>query len=103
MIEWTKLDKFITFIGEDWNWTPPRESDLSIVRSDDPADKHLWLFNIDQDPTEENDVSAENPTIVTELLERLQYHYENMVDPIWPDRDTDYDPADYGGVWEPWG
>ena len=62
------------------------------------------------DPEEKNDVSAtetydDGSLIVDDLLEKLKNYYESskFSPVIWPRIDQDYDPADYQGVWEPWG
>ena len=88
IIKWTLIAKLITY----HRWRPeldPTEGQipwlqkvvkLQVLKSNISAlvhisGKHLWLVNIDNDTTEENDVTGENPAIVTEFWERLQYHY----------------------------
>ena len=43
--------------------------------------------------------------VVDDLLEKLKKYYESskFSPVIWPRIDKNYDPADYQGVWEPWG
>ena len=99
-----------SFKGDDWDWTPPPESGESVITSTDATDKQLWLFNLANDPYETTDVSAtekfDNGTLVVEvLLGRLQGYYmsDKYTTPISTSVDETYDPANYGGVWEPWG
>ena len=102
--------KLFLLEGADWDWTPPPESGESIDPSNEASDKHLWLFNIADDPEEKKDVSAtatydDGSLVVDDLLEKLKKYYESskFSPVIWPRIDENYDPADYQGVWEPWG
>ena len=46
--------------------------------------KSLWLFDIDADPTEQVDVSAQNPEVVGRLKARLgQWRTERMAHPLF--------------------
>ncbi len=84
------------------NSYPPPESNLTAFKAVEPEGKHIWLFNITADPYERNDVAADNPTIVQQMLNRLQEYYLNMTPPYYPDPDVNCDPANRGGVWGPW-
>jgi arylsulfatase A-like enzyme len=43
-----------------------------------------WLFNLDTDPTEQNNVAAQNPDQVQKMLAMLDDHNAVQVDPAWP-------------------
>ena len=43
-----------------------------------------WLFDLANDPTERNDLSAQNPGKVTELRALIARHNEQQVPPAWP-------------------
>jgi len=45
---------------------------------------HVWLFNLEDDPTEQHDLSAERPDKVAELLARLEAHNAEQAAPLWP-------------------
>ena len=47
--------------------------------------KSLWLFDIEKDPMEKNDVSKKNPNVVKQLRAEIQKHREESVPPF-PDR-----------------
>jgi arylsulfatase A-like enzyme len=44
----------------------------------------VWLFHLDADPTEQNDISAQHPQQVAELRALLDAHNAQMVEPMWP-------------------
>ena len=46
--------------------------------------KKTWLFDMNADPTEQNDLSAARPDKVAELSAVLAEHEEQMSLPIWP-------------------
>ncbi|XP_067656524.1 arylsulfatase J-like isoform X2 [Haliotis asinina] len=64
--------------------------------------KNILLFNIPDDPSERHDVSAANPDVVKELLNRLANYQKTAVTPVFPDADPKCDPKLHGGVWTPW-
>jgi len=43
-----------------------------------------WLFNLSQDPTEQNDLSAERPDKLAELQGALAAHNAEQAQPAWP-------------------
>lgn len=43
-----------------------------------------WLFHLDEDPTEQRDLSAQHPERVQALRERLTSHNAQMKPPAWP-------------------
>ena len=110
MIVWKIKCALSSCKGADWDWTPPPETGEDVVSSEDATDKHLWLFNLADDPYETTDVSDtatydDGSSVKDDLLGKLRDYYESSKyqEAFWPSLDETYDPADYGGVWEPWG
>lgn len=65
----------------------------------------VQLFNIDLDPSERMDVSAQNPAIVSQLLARLAYWgSEVQVVPLYWNASVDpnSNPSLRNGTWTPW-
>ena len=81
---------------------PPPESGLVPIYPVTPKNKHLWLFNIREDPYEKFDISDSHPSVVNKMLNRMQEYYKGLVPPLWPDPDVRCDPQKHGGVWGPW-
>jgi arylsulfatase A-like enzyme len=46
--------------------------------------KKTWLFDLNADPTEQNDLSAARPDKVAELTALLAQHEQQMAPPLWP-------------------
>ena len=53
-----------------------------LIKADRP-DKR-WLFNLDKDPTERNNLSKGNPTKVSQLEKLLDLHNSEQAEPLWP-------------------
>ncbi|XP_077982002.1 arylsulfatase B-like [Glandiceps talaboti] len=64
-----------------------------------PRPDVLYLFNLKDDPTERNDLAAEEPGKVAELLERLEYQRSKLVPALNPPPNMAADPAQSDGVW----
>jgi hypothetical protein len=60
------------------------------------------LYNIENDPQEEEDLFEKFPKIVEQMLERLEYYEEGMITSHFPDIDTNADPVLHDGFWIPW-
>ena len=43
-----------------------------------------WLFNLNTDPTEKNNLAATQPEKLAQLKAMLQAHHANMPGPLWP-------------------
>ena len=43
-----------------------------------------WLFNLNDDPTEQNNIAAEQPDLVARLSNMLDDHNREQMDPAWP-------------------
>ncbi|XP_060562376.1 arylsulfatase J-like [Ruditapes philippinarum] len=63
---------------------------------------NLSLYNIDNDPLEEDNVFEQFPNIVEKMLQRLEIYEKGMIPSKFPDIDINADPALHGGVWQPW-
>ena len=61
-----------------------------------------WLFNIEDDPNERKNVADQNPEIVKQLKERIEFYNSTHIEQLNPPLDPKSDPAHYGGVWTPW-
>lgn len=53
-----------------------------LQRTDRP-DK-VWLFNLKEDPTEQNNLAEENPGRVEKMLAMLAEHNAEQMEPAWP-------------------
>ena len=83
------------------------------------TDRLVKLYNIDEDPTERNDVSDDFPKvtsprrffsdgrstyfqIVEALLLKISDYYDQQVLPWSPADDINANPVKHGGVWKAW-
>ena len=64
--------------------------------------KNLWLFDINKDPTEQNDVSTKYPSVVKEMLDKLVAYNATSVPCRYPPDDPAANPEKHGGAWQPW-
>ena len=96
--------KLLTGCPGDPNWYPPPSSDLEVedIPDFEYEDKKVYLFNIANDPEERNELSAQYPEKVGELLERLQQYNSTAVPVRYPPPDPAANPALHGGIWKPW-
>lgn len=67
---------------------------------DNPS--QTWLFNLDEDPNERNDVHEKYPTIVELLTMKIEAYGSTKVEQPRPRFDPASDPKNFGGVWTPW-
>ncbi|XP_070844413.1 arylsulfatase B-like [Chaetodon trifascialis] len=83
-------------------WFPrPGNSSFMSKSSQVPPLKTVMLFDIEKDPEERNEVSAQFPTVVEYLLSRL-YYYQKTAEPVYfPADDPKCDPGP-SGAWGPW-
>uniref|UniRef100_A0A3B3U948 Arylsulfatase B n=1 Tax=Poecilia latipinna TaxID=48699 RepID=A0A3B3U948_9TELE len=63
--------------------------------------KPIMLFDVEKDPEERNEVSAQFPDVVDYLLTRLQEHQKTALPINYPDDDPQCDPGPTG-AWGPW-
>ena len=80
----------------DWIPVDPSKSIPSL----DIKGKNVWLFDIEVDPEEREDLSMEKPDVVEELLERLHYYNSTAVPCSHPAKDPNGSPKD--GYRKPW-
>lgn len=94
--------KLITGNSGNGTWGSSPGQPLAFETPSEKPNKNLWLFNIKQDPEERNDLSAQQPDIVRDLLGHLQKYYDTAVTPSSPQNDRNCNPALHGGIWMPW-
>lgn len=66
-----------------------------------PDDK-VYLFDIEKDPCELNNIAADHPEIVSALKKRLDYYRSVAVPPRNKPRDPRSYPENHNGTWAPW-
>ena len=69
---------------------------------DEPQDKNLWLFNIEQDPEECEDVSERHPHVVQNLMKKLSDYLATSRECVYPEDDPQSSPQNNGGIWGPY-
>jgi len=84
-------------------WIPPPEMEPKpkIPKAKDAKSKNVWLFNLEDDPNETNDLSEEEPEKVAEMLELLEEQSATVVSIPYPKIDKKGNPKK-GQVWGPW-
>ncbi|CAB1445850.1 unnamed protein product, partial [Pleuronectes platessa] len=83
-----------------WFPRPGHNSSEASPSSRDPL-KPVMLFNIDKDPEERAEVSADFPAVVDYLLSRLHQHQKSALPINFPDDDPKCDPGP-DRAWGPW-
>ena len=68
-----------TVLHQSWKLIRAEQSHLP-----QPAPMAKWLFNLAVDPTEQNNLAAQNGEKVAELEALLAGHNEEQVEPLWP-------------------
>ncbi len=65
--------------------------------------RNVLLFNLQQDPSEEQDLSTEKEDVVNELLHRLAGYNFTAVPALQFEKDVvNSNPERHGGFWMPW-
>ena len=68
-----------------------------------PNPSLTWLFDLDKDPLEKNDLHEEHPDIVERLRARIEsFNATHIVQMPGPPIDPASDPRKFGNVWTPW-
>lgn len=68
----------------------------------EPPDRAPYLFDIERDPCETQNLVTTHRKVLRSLLKRLSVHTSYMVPPrTQPDDPRSY-PENFGGVWSPW-
>ena len=80
----------------------PDADPCNEVQSTRQVDKNVWLYNINNDPSECVDLTDSHPHKVIELLERLAFYNSTSVTVNFPPTDPDHGPDNTGGAWVPW-
>lgn len=57
------------------------------------ASNPTWLFNLDEDPTEQCDLAAAEPQILAQVLVRLDAYTRSEVPVVFPEGDAQFDPG----------
>lgn len=83
-----------------WFPRPGHNSSESSPSKVDPL-KSVMLFDIEKDPEERNEVSADFPKVVEYLLKRLEKHQKTALPINFPADDPRCDPGPTG-AWGPW-
>ncbi|XP_078681478.1 arylsulfatase B-like isoform X2 [Branchiostoma floridae x Branchiostoma belcheri] len=94
--------KLLTGYQDRGGWKHRETFGNHFEKPEDPPDKHLWLFNIRNDPQERTDLSTRYPDVVQALLEKLKTYSMTAVPPLWPPRDPRSNPALHGDIFGPW-
>ncbi|CAH1255627.1 ARSB [Branchiostoma lanceolatum] len=94
--------KLLTGHPGNTSWVPPPSSKKPWEEPTDPEGKHLWLFNIREDPEERTELSEKHPRVVQELLEKLAAYNRTAVPVFYPFFDPQANPALHNDVWGPW-
>jgi uncharacterized sulfatase len=68
-----------TVLHKGWKLISAEQSNLP-----QPAPRAKWLFNLALDPTEQNNLAADNLEKVAELETLLAAHNTEQVEPLWP-------------------
>lgn len=66
------------------------------------SDSLLWLFDVEHDPFEKNNLATAMPHVVEELHLRLNKYRDGLHGQVSVDFDPRSDPALHGGFWTPW-
>lgn len=83
-------------------WFPrPGHNGSDLKPSEQELQGPVRLYNIDKDPEERNEVSAQFPDVVNYLLGRLYHHQKSAAQINFPDDDPKCDPGPTG-AWGPW-
>ena len=64
--------------------------------------QNIYLYNIDTDPKEDDNLYEQFPSIVEHMLRRLEYYEQGMVSTQFPNIDINANPKLHGGFWQPW-
>ncbi|XP_029941284.1 arylsulfatase B [Salarias fasciatus] len=83
------------------HWFPRPGDDNSSSSAQPEPLKPVMLFDIENDPEERKEVSAQFPTVVDYLLNRLQKYQSGALPVKYPDDDPRCDPGPTG-AWGPW-
>ena len=59
-----------------------RDGDWKLQVSETPD--RVWLFNLAQDPTEQHELSAQEPERVAAMRAMIEAQNANMPAPLWP-------------------
>lgn len=93
---------FVYNFSGNGSWVPPPYMEKPMDLEKRNKSKNVWLFNIQDDPNEKNDLSEKRTDIVAKMLDRLSYYQNTAVPCYYPPNDPRSNPAELGGYWGPW-
>jgi arylsulfatase A-like enzyme len=64
-------------------------------------ERAVFLYNVVEDPYENNNIAPENQDIVERMKVRLQEYQSSMIPPHTAAETTKGNPSNFGGVWSP--
>ncbi|KAK5919971.1 hypothetical protein CgunFtcFv8_023818 [Champsocephalus gunnari] len=96
--DWVPPQVMSTLPGRWWNLERP----VSPLPKSSSAPKNVWLFNITADPCERQDLAAQRPDVVQQLMARLAFHNQTAVPVYFPPDDPRANPSRHSGAWVPW-
>lgn len=68
-----------------------------------PRDGKVCLYDLKTDPCELNDLSLQYPSVVTNLLNRINEYKLTLVPQLYSPMECDLaNPALFNGTWSPW-
>ncbi|KAL3055650.1 hypothetical protein OYC64_018346 [Pagothenia borchgrevinki] len=96
--DWVPPQVMSTLPGHWWKLERP----VSPLPKSSSAPKNVWLFNITADPCERQDLAAQRPDVVQQLMARLAFHNRTAVPVYFPPDDPRANPSRHSGAWVPW-
>ncbi|XP_034090979.1 arylsulfatase I-like [Gymnodraco acuticeps] len=96
--DWVPPQVMSTLPGRWWNLERP----VFPLPKSSSAPKNVWLFNITADPCERQDLAAQRPDVVQQLMARLAFHNQTAVPVYFPPDDPRANPSRHSGAWVPW-
>ncbi|KAK7507327.1 hypothetical protein BaRGS_00001262 [Batillaria attramentaria] len=87
--------------GLDYDWL---EDDVTVMATDDDDDSKkqtYYLFDLEADPYEHNDVKHKYPQVFKTMLARLREYQKTLVPANFPPHDPASFPSHFNGVWSP--
>ena len=74
-----------TLFWQNGHYQVVRHEDWKLQVNDRPTDGlKYWLYNLAEDPTEQNNLAADYPDIKRQLLGLLEQHQADSVGPLYP-------------------
>ena len=82
-------------------WYPMTDEHEMIIKNN--SEYPIYLFDVLSDPNEYNDISKENPNIVSQLQQKINEYRKNMIPPVTQNEDPNApDLIISSGHWYSW-